>query len=209
MTTDLNDPDGLGRGYRLTVQAARRFDVDAALSQEERALFDAVRLGGNVYAAGTKPTGGDDAAMVSIVHRYDSIRIPGGGKVARRMAHAGWFRLASIHESTNEGSGYFWLTSNAERVHEYARSLRDAPSRAPTLPPSSKKLTAHQVATLCRIAESDGYSLCPGGYRRAGADASRWTRTMHALQERGLVRPSGGQAFEITEAGRAAARGEK
>lgn len=199
---------------RITVADARRVDVAAALSPEERALFDAVRLGGSVYASGLNHPGGDDydSAVVHSDPARDSVRVSGGGRIARRMERAGWFRYSSTtHEGSESrgGTGYFWLTEAAQRVHDYARSLVGASSTAPSPPPSFAGLTAHQVEVL-RGMDVHGPSMVPSGYARAGADAARWYRTMFILNQRGLVRRASvhSSVYEITEAGRSAARGK-
>lgn len=107
----------------ITVAEARRVDVSACLSTEERAMFDVVRAGGSVFACGKcgeRCRAENDMAVVSRVHgrgRDDDAFVTGGGRAARRMVSAGWFRFASM---TNENCGYFWLTDAAERVHTYA-----------------------------------------------------------------------------------------
>jgi hypothetical protein len=60
------------------------------------------------------------------------------------------------------------------------------------------KLTDHQRNVLVDMRRNGDSSLCPGGYSKAGPDASRWTRTMHCLARHNLVVRCGWQSFKLT-----------
>lgn len=66
---------------------------------------------------------------------------------------------------------------------------------------STVRLSDTQVAALQGMSDNAGFAVCPGGYTTAGADASRWWRTMRVLERHGFVRRSGEQSYELQPEG--------
>ena len=66
-----------------------------------------------------------------------------------------------------------------------------------------RKITPFQERILSEAAtDPHGASMIPAGYSKAGADASRWARSIHILVQAGLMRrPAGSYAAYITPKG--------